>query len=259
VQPDGGGLFQVTHVRGEATTPDWAPDGRWIAFSLDECTIARIHPDGTGMQRVPSRTPGGCETDPAFTPDGRHVVFERYDPTTDDDAVWIMRLDGSHRRRLGTGPGGAATPEISPDGQTVSFLSFTKDDLTAIFAVSIHGGRVWQVTPTLWGITFKHDWAPDGSRLVMSDNAENPDRTVNLVTIRPDGTGLTYLTDWQTPDLRALAGTYSPDGRWIVYRQEDGDRSALMMIRADGRGKPRVILPFSEFRPRFIDWGPAAG
>src|SRR4030095_2012986 len=105
-------------------------------------------------------------------------------------------------------PGGAATPEISPDGQTVSFLSFTKDDLTAIFAVSIHGGRVWQVTPTLWGITFKHHWAPAASRLLMSDTAENPDRTVNLVTIRPDGTGLTYLTDWQTPDLRALAGTY---------------------------------------------------
>lgn len=255
VRPNGHDLFQVTHVDGEATTADWSPDGHWIAFSLNECTVARIHPDGSDMRVVPSQTPGGCETDPVFTPDGHHLVFERFDPATDDDAIWIMGLNGEGRRRLGTGPGGAATPEISPDGQTVTFLSFTPSDLTAIFAVDIHGGPVRQVTPTLNGITFKHDWAPDGSRLVMSDNAENPDLTVNVVTIRPDGTGLKYLTDNQTPDQRALAGGYSPNGKWIVYRQEIGDQSALMVMRTEGQGK-HAILPFSDFRPRSIDWGP---
>jgi Tol biopolymer transport system component len=114
---------------------------------------------------------------------------------------------------------------------------------------------VRQVTPTLNGITFKHDWAPDGSRLVMSDNADNPDLTVNVVTIRPDGTGLKYLTDNQTPDQRAFAGTYSPNGKWIVFRQESGDQSALMVMRTNGQGM-HAILPFSDFRPRSIDWGP---
>jgi Tol biopolymer transport system component len=255
VKPNGHGLRQITQVKGEATTPDWSPNGHWIAFSLDECTVARIHPDGTGMRTVPSQTPGGCETDPGFTPDGRHLIFERFDPTTDDDAIWIMQLNGEGRRRLGTGPGGAATPEISPDGQTVTFLSFTPDDLTAIFAVDVHGGPVRQVTPTLWGIAFKHDWAPDGSRLVMSDNADNPDRPVNVATIRPDGTGLRYLTDLQTPDQRAFAGSYSPDGHWIVFRREDGDQAALMVMRTGGQGV-HAILPFSDLRPRFIDWGP---
>jgi dipeptidyl aminopeptidase/acylaminoacyl peptidase len=255
VRPNGHDLFQVTHVDGEATTPDWSPDGHWIAFSLNECTVAMIHPDGKGMRVVPSRKPVGCETDPSFTPDGHHLVFERYDPATNDDAIWIMRLNGEGRRRVGTGPGGAATPEVSPDGQTVTFLSFTPDDLTAIFAIGIHGGPVRQVTPTLNGITFKHDWAPDGSRLVMSDNADNPDLTVNVVTIRPDGTGLKYLTDNQTPDQRAFAGSYSPNGKWIVFRQESGDQSALMVMRTDGQGM-HAILPFSDFRARSIDWGP---
>src|SRR5262245_52492023 len=257
VRPNGHDLFQVTHVAaGEATTPDWSPDGRWIAFSLNECTVAMIHPDGTGRRVVASQTPGGCETDPAFTPDGRHLVFERFDPATDDDAIWIMGLNGNGRRRLGTGPGGAATPEVSPDGQTVTFLSFLPpNDLTAIFAIGIQGGPVRQVTPTLNGITFKHDWAPDGSRLVMSDNADNPDLTVNVVTIRPDGTGLKYLTDNRTPDQRAFAGGYSPNGKWIVFRQESGDQSALMVMRTDGQGM-HAITRFSDFRPRFMDWGP---
>jgi Tol biopolymer transport system component len=255
VRSNGHDLFQVTHVDGEATTPDWSPDGHWIAFSLNECTVAMIRSDGSDMRTIPSQTPGGCETDPAFTPDGDHLIFGRFDPTIEDEAIWIMGLNGEDRRRIGTGPGGAATPEISPDGQTVTFLSFMPDDLTAIFAVDISGGPVRQVTPTLNGITFKHDWAPDGSRLVMSDNADNPDLTVNVVTIRPDGTGLMYLTDNQTPDHRAFAGGYSPNGKWIVYRQEIGDQSALMVMRTEGQGT-HAILPFSDFQARFIDWGP---
>jgi Tol biopolymer transport system component len=259
VKPSGHGLRQVTPDRFDASTPDWSPDGQWIAFSKNECRVALIHPDGTGLRTIASQTPGGCETDPAFTPDGDHLVFERYDPSTEDDAVWIMGLDGGGRRRIGTGPdGGAATPEVSPDGRTVTFLDGTPDGLTAIFGIGIDGGSAWQVTPTLYGITFKHDWAPDGSHLVMSDNADNGDRPVNLLTIRPNGTGLRYLTDWQTPDMRALAGGYSPDGKWIVYRQESGTRSALMLIHPNGKGT-RVVLPFSDFRPRFIDWGPATG
>jgi Tol biopolymer transport system component len=257
VHRNGHDLRQITHGPGEATTPDWSPDGRWLAYSFDECTIALVRADGADQRVVPSQTPGGCETDPAFTPDGDHLVFERYDPIVDDDAIWIMNLNGDGRRRIGTGPGGAATPEVSPDGQTVTFLSYTPDDLTALFAMSIGGGAAGQVTPTLYGITFKHDWAPDGSRLVMSDNADNPDRPVNVVTIRPDGTGLRYLTDLQTPDQRAFAGGYSPDGKWITYRLEHGDQSALMITRTDGQGAHKV-LPFSAFRPRFIDWGPAA-
>jgi len=257
VRRDGHDLRQVTHGPDEAATPDWSPDGRWLAYSLNECTIALVRADGTGQRAIPSQTsPDGCETDPAFTPDGRHLVFERYDPAANDDAIWIMNLDGNGRRRVGTGPGGAATAEVSPDGRTVTFLSFFPDGLTALFAVSIEGGAAHQVTPTLYGITFKHDWAPDGSRLVMSDNADNPNRPANVVTIRPDGTGLRYLTDLQSPDQRAFAGGYSPDGKWIAYRLEHGDQNALMITRTDGQGT-HTVLRFSSFRPRYIDWGPA--
>jgi Tol biopolymer transport system component len=108
-----------------------------------------IRADGTAQHVTPSQAPAGCETDPAFTPDGDHLVFERYDAIADDDAIWIMDRNGTGRRRIGTGPGGAATPEVAPDGHTITFLSFMPNGLTALFAMSITGGAARQVTPAL--------------------------------------------------------------------------------------------------------------
>ncbi len=255
---DGRGLRQVTRGPGDATTPDWSPDGRWLAYSLDECTIALVRADGTHQRTVPSQTPEGCETDPTFTPDGRHLVFERFDATTGDDAIWVMDLTGGERRRIGTGPGGAATAEVSPDGRTVTFLSWLPDGLTALFATSYRGGGpVRQVSPVLFGIAFKHGWSPDGKRIVTSDNADDLTQPANLVTFRADGGGLQYLTHLTSADARALAGGYSPDGKWVVYRLEHGGQYALMIVRPDGHGA-HAVLPFSSFRPAFIDWGPAS-
>jgi hypothetical protein len=66
-----------------------------------------------------------------------------------------------------------------------------------------------QVTPTLFGIAFKHDWAPDGFRLVTTDNADDFDRPANVVTIRPNGTGLRYLTDLVRPTCSSSAAAES--------------------------------------------------
>jgi Tol biopolymer transport system component len=258
VRPNGHHLQQVTTGPSQATQPDWSPDGGWLAYTLDDCTVALIRPDGTGQRTIESQTPGGCEGDPVFTPDSTHLVFSRYDPVVNEEAVWIMDLNGNDRRRIATGPDGAQTPEISPDGQTVTFLSSpTPGGLTALFAVSAGGGEARQVTPTLWGITFKHDWAPDGSRLVMSDNAGDPSRPTNMLTTRPDGTGLVYLTDLQPADQDAVAGGYSPDCTWIAYRLQNGNQNALMIVHPNGKGA-RTVLPFSTFNPRYIDWGPAS-
>lgn len=257
VRSDGHGLRQVTHGSAPATAPDWSPDGRWIAYASDECTIALVRADGSRQRTLASQTPDGCETDPAFTPDGRHLVFERYDATTGDDAIWVMDLRGGDRRRIATGPEGAATPEVSPDGRTLSFLSWLPDGRTAVFAAPMHGGgHVRQVTPALFGISYKHGWSPDGRRIVTSDNADDPTQPANVVTIRADGSDLRYLTHLTSADERAVAGGYSPDGKWVVYRYERGGGYALMVVRPDGHGAH--ALPLTSLRPGFIDWGPAA-
>src|SRR5215218_268684 len=210
VRPNGRDLRQITHVDGDAIKPDWSPDGRRIAFALNECSVAIMNADGSNLTFLPSQTPGGCEGDPSFTPDGSRLVYERYDPSIEDDAVWSMSLDGSD---------------------------------------------LFQVTPSI-GVAFKHDWAPDGRHLAITDNGNDLSKPANIATIRPDGTGLRYLTHYRSPELRAYVGSYSPDGQWIVFRLENHGSYGLYRMRPDGSDL-HPILPPSSFRPRNIDWGPA--
>jgi Tol biopolymer transport system component len=258
VRPDGRDLRRITHVAGDASSPDWSPDGRRIVFEIDTQTTARIalvRRGGGGLVMLPSH--GGFDGQPAFTPDGRRIVFEHFDPATNDDAIWSERLDGSHRKRLGSGPAGATDPNLSPDGKTLSFVSFNgAPNGQALATMPFAGGPVRRLRPFTTDVAIKHDWAPDGRRLVFSDNADRQasGHSANIATIRPGGTGVRYLTHLSGGAMNAFAGSYSPDGRWIVYRLEDHGRYGLYRMHPNG-SHVQTILPLSAARPRYIDWG----
>ena len=251
VRPNGKQLRQITHVDGDASGPDWSPDGRRIAFSLNECSVAVMDADGDNLDVIAS-DPDLCQGDPSYTPDGSRLVFVRFDPALDVEEIWSMKVDGSDQRFV-TGAGGP-DPNVSPDGRK---LSFKGPPDGALFVANIDGSGVDQISPSI-SVTYKHDWAPDGQHLVVSDNSDPaPDESVNVVTVRPDGTDWRYLTHYPA-GYRANVGGYSPDGQWIVFRREaPGLVPTLFRIRPDGSDQ-HAIFASSTVIPRFIDWGPAA-
>ena len=107
VRPNGQELQQITHISGDAVTPDWSPDGRQIVFEHDvpdACgNVAIMNSDGSGLVELVS-DPSVCEGDPSFTPDGARIVFDRFDPATNDEAFWSMDRNGNDRQsRRSTG------------------------------------------------------------------------------------------------------------------------------------------------------------
>jgi Tol biopolymer transport system component len=265
IKRSGAGLQQLTEIEGNmvnAFSPDWSPDGGRIAFSVEDDSggvdgVYVMDADGSNLQLVTA--PGG---QPAFTPDGDHLVYECVSLTVCDPfGIFLMNADGSDAPgvRLTSNPfpdEGDHNPEVSPDGQTVTFVRDKVDgELQALFAVDIDGTNERKIVPYRYEVAIKHDWAPNGKRIVITPWADFPDGHVpSLATVRPDGSDLRFLTRPQG-DKATFAGSYSPDGRWIVYRFQNAATSVyrLMKIRPDASS--RTVIATLPFSPRFIDWG----
>ena len=261
VRPNGHDLRQITHLEdADAVRPDWSPDGRQIIFEIDRneapfCSVALMNADGSDIVELTPHT-DICEGDPSFTPDGARIVFHRFDPATNDEAFWSMDLTGNDRQRI-PAPAGASDPNVSPNGEKLSFVAESDQEFqSALFISNVDGSNLFQLIPFSFGVAVKQDWAPDGQHLVFSKNGigHPPGISANIATVRPDGTHLRLITHYEGGDVQALVGSYSPDGRWIVFRLEDHGLSGLYKMHPDG-SHIRVILPLSSFKPRVIDWG----
>src|SRR5688572_10731169 len=167
VRPNGHDLRQITHIDGDATLPDWSPDGRRIAFAVNECAVAVMDADGGNLSVIASH-PDVCQSDPSFTPDGSRLVYIRFDFAAEVEQIWSMRTDGSDKRFV-TGAGGS-DPNVSPGGRKMSFKAPPDG---ALFVENLDGSGLVQVSPTV-SVAYKHDWAPNGQRLIFSDDS-NPD------------------------------------------------------------------------------------
>ena len=260
VRKDGHRLRQITQVTGDAVLPHWSPDGGQIVFEFDtpsSANIAIMNADGSGLVELPAAL-NGFEGAPSFTPDGKRILFERFEfnPCC-DDAIWSMDLDGDDRQRIIGPPNGATDPEVAPDGEKFSLVVFNGQPFgQALFTAGIDGSNPFQLTPFTFDVAIKQDWAPDGQHLVFTNNADfpHPGDSANVATIRPDGTHLRFLTHFQGGEVNGFVGSYSPDGHWIVFRIEDHGSFGLFRMHPDG-SDVRTILGFSSFKPRFIAWG----
>ena len=245
---DGSGARKVSHS-SEAVEDDqahWSPDGAWIVFARcrpapEVCSIWLVRPDGSGQRRVspacpPHAVPPACADDsnPSFTPDGRHIVFQhehghlRSDPLGDAiDRSDIVETDlaGGHATVLVglTGyRGDVMGPRLSPDGKQLVFERYNSSRARpkgglALFIVDVGGGNPRRLTP--WSMrAVGADWSPDGSRILFKPLKPGSELAPgsNLFTIRPDGTRLLQVTHVPSGNY-VTSGSYSPDGTSIVF------------------------------------------
>lgn len=80
----------------------WSPDGRQITFSAERDGaggLFAIGPDGQGLQRLTTSPPAAmADHQPAWAPDGSHLVFVRQDPADGTRDLHEWRPGGEVRR-----------------------------------------------------------------------------------------------------------------------------------------------------------------
>lgn len=120
------------------------------------------HPERSAPRRL---TTGGRDSQPSLSPDRRTVVFVRATPgrmvegpsgPVQATEVWTIRVDGTGARMLLRGRAGRTpqtmladfgTPQFSPDGRKVYFLSSAWVTSSAVHVIDLRTGRETYVCP----------------------------------------------------------------------------------------------------------------
>jgi Tol biopolymer transport system component len=247
VTPSGKGLRALTPKGpGLRTAPAYSPNGKLIVYARSKCKsfqdqcgfqdLWTMAANGSHPHQLTS-TPDIFERGPAWSPDGKQIVFSEASTST-DLGLWVMNADGSGLRQLT--PEGY-TPAWSPDGKTIAYLVVggTNDNPTAnIYDIPAAGGDPTNLTPGATSAS-DPDWSPGGRRIVFSLNC-------HLAVMKADGSNEHVITH---PPVTHPAGgvcdggpAWSPDGRWIVFERDNGntDGSALNIVHPDGKDRHRT-------------------
>jgi dipeptidyl aminopeptidase/acylaminoacyl peptidase len=113
-------------------TPQFSPDGKWIAFSSDRAGSTDIwigRSDGSGLRRLTFLE--GFAGTPRWSPDGEWIAFDLRPPSSQPD-IWVVRVRGGDTRQLVTNTGGADVPSWSNDGRWIYFHSPSDDQIWKI-------------------------------------------------------------------------------------------------------------------------------
>lgn len=123
--------------------------------------------------------------------------------------IFVVRADGSGRRRLTSASGPSTMPVWSPDGQHIAFVRHAGED-AQIYIMNADGGSQHPLT-TGPGRATSPAWSPDGTQMVF---AATRDGMSQIAVMRSDGSQRRGLA----PSARdQRAPVWSPDGRLIAF------------------------------------------
>ena len=214
----------------EALNDPWSPDGSRLAVrriegfgtATPQVNLWIMNLDETDLVQV-TNNPAGSQLEddrPAWSPDGRHLVFVRYDHnvTPQLGAIFTVNIDGTQLTQVTPWELDGNEPDWSPDGTLIAFNvpgeSLVPGREENIFTIHPDGTGLAQLTAHLSAGpdgaqgTFDPSWSPEGSQLIFT-HLPSTDGVADLYVINADGTGLRVLA--KTTDLNeghAVWGVY---------------------------------------------------
>ncbi|HXF99030.1 MAG TPA: PASTA domain-containing protein [Gaiellaceae bacterium] len=220
--------------------PAWSADGLWLAYASSGIWIQRR--DGSGAKQL-TRDPS--DSDPAWAPDGKRLVFVRQ--VGPRARLFVVNTDGSGLANVAlTFERNVDDPEWSPDGSQIAF-----NDTFDVYTVNADGSGLRSLTGGARGRPHAPSWSPDGSRIAYG-------ALDGLWVVPAAGGAPQRLAGGFIPGRvdEIWEVSWSPDGSRIVFAADTGGafQEELYLVNADGSGLQRLNVDADVN----VDWGRAA-
>jgi TolB protein len=250
VDADGADARPVSGPGARAFSPSWGPRGRQLAYMEFHDRGGRLYVAEVpaGQRRLVPPTEESLNYAPAFSPDGRTLVFTRSGEDGTDLYSWNL-ADNCCLQRLTVGRfADNLSPTFSPDGRRIAYVS-TRAGLPQIYAMSADGTGQELFAPFDYGVTGSSnapEWSPDGLSLVFHRDV--------------GGSPQIFVMDVAGKTVRQLTSagrnedpTWAPDGRHLAFVSNRTGSRQLWVIDLE-TGRVRQITRGGE--ARLPAWSP---
>ncbi|MBO4456052.1 MAG: S9 family peptidase [Bacteroidales bacterium] len=233
-----------TEPFGGAEQLDWSPDGRYIAYSCRKLvgkqyafstnTGIYVFDTQTGAT-IPVKTDGGYDTDPVWSPDGKHLAWismARDGYEADAQRILVCDVDGAAfgpARQLAAALDRDASGLVWHDGEI--WFNALIDGIQAIFKVSLED-ELTRITPADWPYDFFTPFGWDGERLLTSFYSLH--FPLELVAVEPE---------------KEAFGNITEVNRFIFDELDDVTTESVLVPTVDGKQMQCWVMYPPEFDP----------
>jgi Tol biopolymer transport system component len=184
-------------------------------FGNPTASLSVMNPDGSDRKKIFQR-PDGAALMPSWSPDcqwlavgfGTFFGGRSFRPAN----IMLVKADGTETKELTQGALNIGFPAWSPDGKTIIFRVWGKEngqDVKGLRAMTLDDHKVKILTTTWDNFPF---YSPSGDRVVFTRQMPNAD--FEVFTMKPDGTDQRRLTYTAGADAHA---TWSEDGQALWF------------------------------------------
>jgi len=177
-------------------------------------------------------------SEPQISPDGKWVAYTVATPDMDANRnvtnIWLVSTAGGASTQL-TQSGHDSSPVWSPDGSTIAFLS-SRSGEAQVYLLSLEGGEAQRLTKLSTGAGLVK-WSPGGKTIAFTSSVY-PDCKDDECNQKRD-------EEKEKNKVKAHVAEHLLYRHWTHWNE--GKRSHLFVIPADGSTAPRDLTPGADF------------